>query len=172
MKKWIFTLLMLTPIAMAQNLSSVYTSLNSKDCKTLEQETEEGEFIHQLCPGVGKYRLDFTEGDLRSNVKVQHPSGQLSDLDLIAKVSSGFSSVGPKAEWRMKKGIPVALILRYNASENPEDGSIITSYLVVSKITSTSACVVGILKPQQNQNVLARKLADQAQQKPCLNPGN
>ncbi|GEM49005.1 hypothetical protein [Deinococcus cellulosilyticus] len=163
---------LLVPHATAQSLrtQSIYTSLNARDCITLEQHTGPGEFIRQRCPGVGKYRLEVSEGDLRSNVQVQYPDGHLSTLDLISRVSSGFSSLGPKAEWRVQKNLPVALILRYNASENPEDGSLITSYLVVSKITSKSACVVGIIKPQANQNVLARKLADQALQKPCLEP--
>lgn len=164
-------LALLFPMATAQNIKteSIYTSMNAEDCTTLEQYTE-GEFIRQLCPGVGKHRLEVTEGDLRMNVKVKHPDGHLSDLDLMGQVSYGFSFAGPKAEWRVQKGNPIALILRYSVSEDPADSSITTSYLVVSKITSRSACVVGIIKPQANQNVLARKLADQALTKPCLKP--
>ena len=42
-----------------------------------------------------------------------------------------------------------------------------TSYLMVSKISPTESCVVGIVKPGKNQNAEARRLADSAANKPC-----
>lgn len=165
MRHLLLSFSMCASVAMAQSLTSTYTSLDDKKCKTLEQE---GDFIRQSCPGVGKYQLEVTEGDLRQDVRVQFPDGSFSALNLMEQVSYGFSYVGPTAEWLMQKTTPRALILRYNASEDSIDSSKITSYLVVSKITARSACVVGIIKPQKDQNLVARKLAQQAAQKPCL----
>ena len=60
------------------------------------------------------------------------------------------------------------LIIRYNASENPEKPEKTTSYLVVTKITKDTACITDIVKPSKDQNETARKLADEAANKPCL----
>ena len=61
---------------------------------------------------------------LRQNIVVVTPKGVEHSLELWSVVSSGFSTVGPKAEWRMAlqngKLVPVALILRYNANEDAE----------------------------------------------------
>jgi hypothetical protein len=55
------------------------------------------------------------------------------------KVSSDFSAVGTKAEWRAERGgkivKPTALIFRFNASDNMEKSEEYTSNLVVVKIT-------------------------------------
>ena len=67
----------------------------------------------------------------------------------------------------MKNKTPVALIIRYNASENPDDPSKITSYLVIVKISKTEACIVDILKPSKTQNIDARKLADSPTKRVC-----
>ena len=87
-------------------------------------------------------------------------------------MSGGFSSLGPKAEWRMalqnRKLKPVALILRYNANEDPESSTKVTSYLAVAKITPTEVCVTDKISPGPNANEDARRAADAASTKPCL----
>jgi hypothetical protein len=80
--------------------------------------------------------------------------------------------VGPKAEWRLvtqnRKLVPVALIVRYNASEDPESPNKITSYLAVAKITQIEICVTDKISPGPNANEDARRAADAASTKPCL----
>lgn len=151
-------------IATAQN-EGVYTSLDAKSCKTIEQSDEGAGWYRGECKGVGGYKLEVTEGDLRQSINVLSPSGEKFELGL-QRVSSGFSSVGAKAEWRMNKAKPVALIFRFNANENPEDPNQITSYLIVVKISQTAACITDIVKPSKNQNIEAQKIADEAQS-PC-----
>ena len=53
------------------------------------------------CRGVAGYTLLLSEGDLRQNIIVVTPQGAKHSLELWDVVSGGFSSVGPKAEWRM-----------------------------------------------------------------------
>lgn len=152
-------------VSFGQN-TSVYTSLDTKDCKTLEQEDEGAGWYRGECRGVGGYKLEVTEGDLRQSINIVSPSGDKSELSFGA-VSSGFSSVGAKAEWRLKGKTPVGLIVRFNASEDPADATKITSYLIVIKIKSSGSCITDVVKPSKSQNVLARNFADQAGGKPC-----
>ena len=152
-------------VAVAQSNSSAYTSLEQKRCRTIKSANSDYE---GRCRGVGGYALLVSEGDLRQNVTVITPQGAKHSLDLWDVISGGFSSVGPKAEWRMSKQTPVALIVRYNASEDPEQPNKLTSYLAVAKITATEVCVTDKISPGPTANEDAHRAADSATTKPCL----
>lgn len=156
---------------MAQN-RSVYTSLELKHCRTIKTETTGAGDYEGRCRGVSGYSLTLLEGDLRQNIIVNTPKGAKHSLELWHVISGGFSHVGPKAEWRMMrhhgKLSPVALIIRYNASENPDNPNKYTSYLAVAKITPAEICVTDKIFPSPNANVEARRAADNAVTKPCL----
>jgi hypothetical protein len=154
-------------------IQSVYTSMNPKTCKTLEVDNEGAGWSVQQCPGVAGYKLHITEGDLRQTIEVVKPDGSKHDLNLANLVGGGgFSSVGEKAEWRVKnqsgRQTPTALIVRFNVSENPEDSTKITSYLAVAKITPQEICLTDKVKPVPKANEKARQLADNSANKPCL----
>ena len=157
-----FMLLPITVVA-AQN-ESVYTRLDEKNCKMIEQSNEGGGWFRSECEGIGGFKLEVTESDLRQSINIISPSGEKFALDFW-RISGGFSSVGATAEWRLSKKTPVVLIVRFNVSQS-EDPTKTTSYLVVAKISKTAACITDMVKPSKNQNVEARKLADKAQ-KPC-----
>jgi hypothetical protein len=152
-------------------IKSVYTDLDANKCKTINS-SDEGGWSEQECPGFAGYKLEVVEGDIRQTINVISPSKKKSELNLWSVVSSAFSSVGKKAEWRVQtvdgKQIPIALIVRFNASETPEKPEKLTSYLTVTKITANSTCVTDIVKPIKNANVKARQLADTSADKPCL----
>lgn len=150
-------------------IASQYTDLIDTKCKTLELIEDEGELYKGECAGVGGYKLHVIEGDLRHTIDVVSPDGtahQLRFWDFFG----GFSAVGPRAEWRLKSKRPIALIVRLNVSENPEDSSKTTSYLIVAKITENEVCVTDILKPGRSQNIEARRSADRAAAMPCKKP--
>jgi len=154
-----------------KKFESIYTSLTAKDCKTIEQTDEEAGSYRGLCSGVGGYKLELLEGDIRQTINVIAPNKKKYELELWSVVSFGFSFTGEKAEWRVtrtgKTIVPQALIVRFNASEDSANPEKNTSYLVVVKITKTSACVTDVVKPVANQNVKARELADASASKPC-----
>lgn len=158
--------------AQTKKAESVYTNLNDKFCKTLEQSDEGAGWYRGECPGVGGYKLQVTEGDIRQSIDVVMPGKKRFELDLPLNVSPAFSSVGEKAEWRVtRKGksiAPYALIVRYNASENSEKPEQNTSYLVVVKITKNLACVTDVVTPSAKANEQARELADGSPNKPCI----
>ncbi len=144
---------------------SIYTGTTDKDCKATKESSDDG--YVGLCKGTAGFNIELIEGDLRQTVNVITPSKKKIELNLWSTVSSGFSSVGAKAEWRMKGKVPTALIIRFNASGNPEDSSIITSYLVVIKLSKSTACITDIVMPSKTQNAEAQKLADAASGKSC-----
>ena len=150
----------------AQN-RSVYTPLDTKQCRTIKTENTGAGDYEGRCPGVAGYSLVLLEGDLRQNVIVVTPKGTKHSLDLWDVISGGFSYVGPKAEWRLDKA-PAALILRYNVSEDPDHPDNKTSYLVVAKITDSEICVTDKIAPGPNANEAARRAAGSAATKPCL----
>lgn len=148
---------------------SIYTQLSGAKCKTTRSGQE---YIIQSCPGVGGYKLSVSEDDARMSVTVVDPGGKEHPLEYWNVITSGFSHLGDKAEWRVKKQkgkiIPLALIVRVNASENPEDASKKTSYLAVAKITPGQICVTDKIAPSATANEEARRAADASSGKPCL----
>ena len=162
----------MTISAQTKKTESIYTSLSEKSCKTLEQSDEGSGWYRGECPGVGGYKLQVTEGDIRQSIDVVMPNKKRFELDLTLNVSPAFSSVGEKVEWRVtgkgKSVAPYALIVRYNASENSEKPEQNTSYLVVVKIAKNLACVTDVVKPSTKANERARELADVSVNKPCV----
>lgn len=156
--------------AQKSKIKSVYTNLDTTKCKTLESDAEGAGWYRGECQGTNGYKLEVTEGDIRQSIDVVAPDKKKHELNFIGNVSSGFSFVGTKAEWRVKGSgktqTPIALIVRFNAS-NPEDETKNTSYLVVSKITKKEICITDVVKPSAKANEEARKLADAAATKPC-----
>jgi hypothetical protein len=159
--------LALAVTAFAAPTTSVYTSLSG--CKLVKTGQD---WSVSACRGVGGYNLQLEYGDARESITVFSPDRQKHELELWHVVSSGFSSVGQKAEWRVTKKsgktVPHALIVRFNASENPEDSTKVTSYLVVAKITPGKICVTDKIAPSATANEEARRAADASADKPCM----
>jgi len=172
LKIGVLILLLMAVTAVAQTNSSVYTPLAEKQCRTIKSPDPQTGDYEGRCRGTAGYTLIVTEGDLRQNVTVVTPKGAKHSLDLWDVISGGFSSVGPKAEWRMAKQngklTPVALIIRYNANDDPESPNKQSSYLAVTKITATEICVTDKILPGAKANEEARTAADAAVNKPCL----
>lgn len=153
-----------TSVGVAQN-KSVYTSTKTNACKTIRSTSEgTGSYVGE-CRGVGGYKVRLIEGDIRQTLDIITPARNRFELNFWNFYSS-FSSIGEKIEWRVKLGVPVAIIARYNVS-NPEDAEKSTSYLMVSRIGRQVTCVTDIVEPGPRQNEEARRLADEASGKPC-----
>jgi hypothetical protein len=168
----VIILLACAATAAAQSNRSIYTPIGDKQCRTLKSAEAGDDGFEARCRGAAGYSLILSEGDLRQNLTVITPKGKEHSLELWSVVSSGFSSVGPKVEWRLAtrngKAVPVALIIRYNASEDPEAPNKLMSYLAVAKITANEICVTEKISPGPKANEDARRAADAASSKPCL----
>ncbi len=156
-------------VAFAQN-KSTYTTLVADKCKTTDVDKGMPGNYSGRCPGVAGYKLDVYLDDERNSIGVVLPSKKVIGLDLW-NYFGNFSELGPTAEWRVKGKKPVGLIVRLKVSDQG-DNKPGTSYLIVSKITGSTACVTDIVKPGKSQNSRARSLADKASSKPCKNPDN
>jgi hypothetical protein len=167
-----FLIFPLAVFAQTKNIESVYTSLSDKVCKAIKSNPNEGGDYRGMCPGVGGYKLELLEGDLRQTINVIAPNRKSYPLDLWSVVTPQFSAVGEKAEWRVIKSgktvTPKALIFRYNASKGSDRPEQTDSFLVIVKITNKTACVTDVVEPSvKYQNIVARQLADASAIKPC-----
>lgn len=159
--------------ARAGESSSVYTEISAKHCKVLPASGEPGDEEDGLrCKGPGGYEILVVYGDLRASVTVVAPDGSQHELDYWSVVTHAFSSLGPRAEWRVHEDgraiVPHALVVRVNAQEDAGNPQRKTSYLAVAKITPGKICVTDRIKPGAAQNVEARIAADDAGSKVCL----
>lgn len=154
----------LASFAEAQS-KSVYTSTKANACRTISSNPNEAGSYEGECSGVGGYKVRLLEGDIRQTLNIITPKKKKFELNFWG-FYGGFSSIGEKIEWRTKKGVPIALIARFNVA-NPDNSSKSTSYLIVSKIGKTLSCVTDVVPPGPKQNEKARELADAASGMPC-----
>lgn len=163
-------ILVTTTSGAASTYDSVYTDIQEHRCKLLSVQVEGANSV-QSCPGVGGYRLLVVNSDSRMSVTVIDPTGHKMPLDFWTVVTKGFSSLGPRAEWRIarvgKSVVPVALIVRVNVSGETVTVTA-TSYLVVTKISGEQSCVVARIPSAATSNADARKAADAAAAMSCL----
>ncbi|NKB89024.1 MAG: hypothetical protein GKS06_12485 [Acidobacteria bacterium] len=135
--------------------------------------SEEEASSTSACAGAGGYRLLVHDGDARQSITIVRPDGTEWPLDYWSTVTQGFSAVGWEAEWRVSgrggDAVPTALIVPVNASEWSDDqDEVPVSYLAIAKITADTACVTDVLTPALHQSDRARRLADSAAQRQCL----
>jgi hypothetical protein len=158
--------------ASAQTAQSVYTDLRGKTCRTIERDDEAAGYLLEQCSGTAGYKLQVMSGDDRQNIIVVKPDGSKHELNFGQIGGGGFSNVGAKAEWRVKrrqgKLFPVALIVRFDVVTGGDGKSV--SYLTVTKITPQKICLIDPIAPGPNANEKARQLADDSASKPCFDP--
>jgi hypothetical protein len=151
----------------AGEYESSYTSIKENQCRTISTD-ELGST--QQCKSFANINVQVIDSDLRQSITL-YRRGNLYPLNFFAKVSSHWSMLGDKIEWRYRKNDkahPIAMIVRFKVSEDLNNPNKMTSYLVVSKISPDNICVVGKIPPQANQNQLARNMAQRAQNMDCL----
>lgn len=146
---------------------SLYSSLDVRQCRLIGADEESGSTLHQ-CRGVAGYALQVADDDARMSVNVVAPGGRVHRLEFWSVVGSGFSTLGPRAEWRVRgegaRARPVALIVRVAVSDPNQR---VTSYLAVAKVSPRASCVTDVIRPSAHANELARRAADRAAGKPC-----
>ena len=165
----------LLALALAAPLSasapeSVYTEISEAACAPIPASDEPGDEDGLRCPGPGGYELLALSGDLRVTVTLVTPDRSEHALEFWNTITGHFSTLGPRAEWRVREagGAPHALIVRVFANEDPENPQRRTSYLAVARITPEATCVTDRIKAGADDNARARAAADTAGTRPCL----
>lgn len=160
--------------ASAQKAESIYTSLAEKDCKNMPNRTDDGVVYAAECKGVGGFKIDHYASEHSSIFDLKDNSGRTYELNIRSVIGSAAPAMlGDKVEWRIRrikgKAEPYALIARYNVFDDPDNSNNRRSLLLIVKIAADSACVTDIVDPSvKAQNEQARRLADTAAAKPCL----
>lgn len=161
--------------AQTKKIESIYTDFTEKNCKELKSDPDNGILYRGECRGIGGYKLIFYESEHHQMLNLIAPNGD--EIELKMQISAAPTSLGRKAEWRVrregKKIIPIALVIRMNVFDDPEISEKAKSYLTVIKITKESACVTATVEPAiKNQNLKARQLADVSAEKACILPAS
>ncbi len=150
----------------AEEISSVYTDLDTQKTCTIFDSGDEGPYANFACTGYGGYPVLIYSGDARETVYYGFPKAG----DVIWESFSAFNSSGPKVEWRVARDgdrtIPFATIHRWSVSDDPEDPDKKVEVLVVAKVGQVKeqdGCAVGLVLATGNPkaNDTARKIADE-----------
>lgn len=148
-----------------------YSDIQGARCAVVSVDREAGGSTHR-CKGVEGFDLLVHDSDARMSLDVIAPGGSRTPLQLASLAGGGaFSSLGPRVEWRPVRGAPAALIVRFNAYEDPAKPDRPTSYLVVARLARGDTCAVARIDPGPDQNLRARQLADAPAGRACLQPG-
>ena len=144
--------------ASAGEITSVYSDLDLKKCKALELYADEGEGGVWECKGIEGFDVLYLEGDLRGYVAFgPEARSQCSS----AQTFGAFNSPGPKIEWRMEGGKPIATILRWFTDNGSGEANAKQNWLVVSKLNGRDACRTALIDTKYpDANTLARAKAD------------
>jgi hypothetical protein len=154
--------LVLATSAQAGN-DSAYTDFKPETCRQIAPGAAEGEGEFSPtyeCKGYRGLPVTFVEDDLRSVVAYGRNARTHCAMH---QTFSGFNSVGNKIEWRLRDGDPIATILRWKVSNDPEDSTKTKDWLVVTKMSDGESCQMGYVEgsyPRANEK--ARWLADTA----------
>jgi hypothetical protein len=151
--------------AVGQRSASVFVSL--KNCPQIDgpEPGEGGDFATQRCGRpVSGWQVLLEYDDSRESITLLRGK-KAYPLNFWTTVNGGFSSLGPKFEFRTRGGRPVAGVVRYrHRVEDTEDS---TEDLVVVKLAPTP-CVASIVKAGPNQSAEARALADRVGTLSCV----
>jgi hypothetical protein len=144
--------------AAAGEITSVYSDLDLKACKALELYADEGEGGVWQCKGISGFDVLYLEGDLRGFVAFgPEARSQCSS----AQTFGAFNSPGPKIEWRMENGKPIATILRWFTDNGSGEANAKQNWLAVTKLNGKDACRMALIDTKYpDANTLARAKAD------------
>ena len=156
----------------AARVESIYTRLVGSSCSaSIDDEISGAMTLH--CPGVSGFQLHVLSDDERYSIDIVTPEGKILPLNYWDVLTHGFSSIGPKAEWRVArrsgKPVPIGLIVKlHTVDQSVLDRPRRVSYLAVAQIRGNEACVVAKLDAAQKTAAsTARKIAG-GNTLPCL----
>lgn len=152
----------------AMPTSSRIVELEGPACRTVDGPAPADEFqdwsTTRCGPAVDGWTVQVEYGDVRETVTLVR-GGKTFELSLWTVVSTAFSSVGSRMEFRMRAGRAVGTVVRFSHSVDDQNRQV--SKLVVVRLSPTP-CVVQVVMPGPRQNELARAAADRSSGRGCL----
>ena len=146
-------------IAFAGQVTSIYSDFDLKKCKALELYADEGEGGVWQCEGIKGFDVLYLEGDLRGYIAF---GPEARSQCTSAQTFGAFNSPGPKIEWRMENGKPIATIFRWFTDNGSGEEGAKQDWLVVTKLNGKDACRTALIDTKYpNANIVARGKADE-----------
>ena len=153
-------------VAVAQSVSSSYTSTAAKDCRQIGKPSELDGSTTRICPGKAGLVVLIAENDLREVVSVGRNRKTAAE-EPAAKLWFGpFNSSETTVEWRAAGAKPFAIIQRWHIADGADldkQGRPNTkAMLVVTRLPPGPVCHVAYVDAiaNPNANELAREAAD------------
>lgn len=160
------------PMNSAAAADSKYTELSDKLCKRVEPEPDSGAIYEADCPGIGGYKVLYSESDHSQVLSLIDPQGKETILPFRAVLNTAADFIlGEKIEWRRDSkdanAKPQAMIVRLTKFTDPVDRNKTESFLAVVRLIGGEPCVTDLVAASADQNVKARELAD-TKGRPCI----
>ena len=134
--------------------TSAYTVLDLARCTVIRSNPDEGASTDWRCPGYRGVPLLVAEGDMRFDIDA---GVQTADFE----TASWFSSPGPRVEWRLRGGQPVAIIYRLVLSWNDQPARTVIGVETIGRRGRPGCLVAWVAGSATNANAVARQQADQ-----------
>jgi hypothetical protein len=146
--------------AAAGEITSVYSDLDLKKCEALELYNGEGNGEGGVwqCKGIAGFDVLYLEGDLRGFIAF---GPEARSQCTSAQTFGAFNSPGPRIEWRMENGKPIATILRWFTDNGSGEANAKQNWLAVTKLNGRDACRTALIDTKYPEaNSIARAKAD------------
>ena len=146
--------------------SSVYTSVEEKKCKMLQDSSKDPEaeidYFTMSCPGRDGYEIIVDGGDARSWLVIKKKGKEIYDMrvDEFNNAPGGFPYVGGKVlEWCYSDAKKLTALIIRITGQGPDSSNKEVSKLFVIRHQDGKFCFLG----SDPTNEGARKLADSPQ---------
>lgn len=133
--------------------ASSYTKLDLDTCDVLDKSTGEGSWIEFRCPGLKDIPLFVSEGDGRFDVDAGIKNGDFATI-------SAFNEIGDTIEWRLRDGVPFAVIFRYRDVSMESSPRSVLAVETIGSDGVPGCRVAQIDASTAEANQRARKIAD------------
>ena len=134
--------------------TSAYIALDLKRCTVTRSMPDEGASTEWRCPGYRGTSLLVAEDDLRFDI-----DAGVNTADF--ETASRFNSPGPRIEWRLRGGQPIAIIYRLVLSWNDLPKRTILGVETIGQRGRPGCLVAWVAASAPNANAVARQQADQ-----------
>lgn len=140
------------PAADVDPYSSDYTDFSLGDCRVTAR-AEEGVGVDYICPGRGDIALFAHDGDGRMDLNAGVRNDRFQSL-------GAFNSIGDSVEWRMKDGVPFAIIFRYRDDSEQGGGRTVLAVERIGTANQPGCRVAQLAGSTHDANARARAIAD------------
>ncbi|GAB5348563.1 hypothetical protein [Alteriqipengyuania sp. 357] len=133
--------------------SSHYTPLDLATCTVTDSESEEGQWAERTCPGYRGIPLFVDDGDGRFDIDAGVRNEKFQSL-------GAFNDPPDTIEWRMKDGVPFAIIYRLTDASPDDVGRTVLMVERIGTAQRPGCTVAQVVGSAQGANARARELGD------------